>query len=118
MIKGLPKLRQKVAMPSSTSITKTVGATNEVSDRVANKMFINLVLQIFNLSIQLDSKDQMMSQAQQATELDYVQILSTVVKIMQDPKSNSFIEGLKIIQTGFSLISSENVNLFMRKSDT
>jgi hypothetical protein len=61
MIKGLPKLRQKVAMPSSTSITKTVGATNEVSDRIANKMFINLVLQIFNLSIQLDSKDQMMS---------------------------------------------------------
>lgn len=48
-------------MPSSTSITKTVGATNEVSDRIANKMFINLVLQIFNLSIQLDSKDQMMS---------------------------------------------------------
>jgi hypothetical protein len=37
---------------------------------------------------------------------------------MQDTKSGSFIEGLKIIQTGFTLISSEKVNLFMRKSDT
>ena len=62
MIKGLPKLRQKVAMPTSTTINKSVGVTNEGgSDRIANKMFINLVLQIFNLSIQLDSKDHMMS---------------------------------------------------------
>ena len=61
MIKGLPKLRQKVAMPTSTTIHKSVGVTNEGSDRIANKMFINLVLQIFNLSIQLDSKDHMMS---------------------------------------------------------
>lgn len=44
-------------MPSSTSINKVVGVINEVSDRIANKMFINLVLQIFNLSIQLDTKD-------------------------------------------------------------
>jgi hypothetical protein len=62
MIKGLPKLRQKVAMPTSTTINKNVGVTNEGgSDRIANKMFINLVLQIFNLSIQIDSKDHMMS---------------------------------------------------------
>jgi hypothetical protein len=62
MIKGLPKLRQKVAMPTSTTINKSVGVANEGgSDRIANKMFINLVLQIFNLSIQLDSKDHMMS---------------------------------------------------------
>jgi hypothetical protein len=62
MIKGLPKLRQKVAMPTSTTINKSVGVNNEGgSDRIANKMFINLVLQIFNLSIQLDSKDHMMS---------------------------------------------------------
>jgi hypothetical protein len=62
MIKGLPKLRQKVAMPTSTTINMSVGVNNEGgSDRIANKMFINLVLQIFNLSIQLDSKDHMMS---------------------------------------------------------
>jgi hypothetical protein len=61
----------------------------------------------------------MASLSQQASELDFVQILSTVVKVMQDPQAaGSFSEGLKIIQTGFALVSSENIALFMRRSDT
>jgi len=40
----------------------------------------------------------MASLSQQASELDFVQILSTVVKVMQDPQAaGSFSEGLKII---------------------
>jgi hypothetical protein len=37
---------------------------------------------------------------------------------MQDPLSHSFIQGLKIIETGFNLIPSESVVLFMHRTDT
>lgn len=36
---------------------------------------------------------------------------------MQDPLAQCFIEGLKIIETCFNLISSESVVLFMHRTD-
>ena len=77
MLKGLPRLRQRVNLPSQGG---GAVAKYEQSDRVANRMFVNLVLQIFNLSIQFDSKnaERMLnvSQLQHVTDLDYIQILS------------------------------------------